>query len=151
MRWDSWDGISDPHKTVRRDVTIGTGSGAGAVLAPSVGVNQPAALTVQNGMLTCKADSTYIYKLNTNNARADQVIARGVTISSGAQFNFQAVANRRLAIGTVFTAISNTSANPIAGTFANLADGSTFTVGRNNFQVSYSGGDGNDLTLTVVP
>jgi len=116
-------------------VTIGTGSGAGAVLAPSVGVNQPAALTVQNGMLTCKADSTYIYKLNTNNARADQVIARGVTISSGAQFNFQAVA----------------SANPIAGTFANLADGSTFTVGRNNFQVSYSGGDGNDLTLTVVP
>jgi hypothetical protein len=51
----------------------------------------------------------------------------------------------------VFTAISNTSATPISGTFANLADGSTLTVGRNNYQVSYSGGDGNDLTLTVVP
>lgn len=45
---------------------------------------------------------------------------------------------------------SNTSANPIAGTFANLADGSTLTVGRNNYEVSYEGGDGNDLTLTVV-
>jgi hypothetical protein len=79
------------------------------------------------------------------------VIANGVTIESGAQFNFQPIANKRLANGTVFPAINNTSANPIAGTFANLPDGSTFTGGRNNFQVSYSGGDGNDLTLTLVP
>jgi len=61
------------------------------------------------------------------------------------------VGNRQLTIGAVFTAISNTSANPIAGTFVNLPDGSTFTAGRNNFQVSYSGGDGNDFTLTIVP
>ncbi len=47
--------------------------------------------------------------------------------------------------------ISNTAATPISGTFANLADGSTLTAGHNKFQVSYSGGDGNDLTLTVVP
>jgi len=52
-------------------------------------------------------------------------------------------------IGTVFTAISNTSATPITGTFSNLADGSTLTVGPNSYKVSYSGGDGNDLTLTV--
>ena len=131
-------------------VTLGTGNGAGAVLGPSVGSNQPARLTLKK-TLTFKADSNYTYKLNTNNARADQVIAKGVTIESGAQFDFQAVANKRLTSGTVFTAISNTSANPISGTFANLPDGSTFTVGRNNFQVSYSGGDGNDLTLAVVP
>ena len=56
-----------------------------------------------------------------------------------------------LNVSTVFTAISNTSTNPIVGTFINLADGSTFTAGRNNFQASYEGGDGNDLTLTVVP
>ena len=31
------------------------------------------------------------------------------------------------------------------------ADRSTFTAGRNNYQVNYSGGDGNDLTLIVVP
>jgi hypothetical protein len=51
----------------------------------------------------------------------------------------------------VFTAISNTAASPINGTFANLADGSVLTAGRNKFEVSYAGGDGNDLTLTVVP
>jgi autotransporter-associated beta strand protein len=131
-------------------VTVGTGSGTGAVLAPSVGINQPVTLTL-NATLIFKADSTYRYKLNINNARADQVIANGVTIESGAQFSLQLVGTRRLPVGTIFTAISNTSANAISGTFANLPDGSTFTVGGNNFQVSYSGGDGNDLALTVVP
>jgi autotransporter-associated beta strand protein len=136
--------------TVQGAVTIGTGSGAGAFLAPSAGSNQPVTLTLKK-TLSFKADSTYTCKLNTNNARADEVIAKGVTIAAGAQLIFQAVANKRLTAGTVFTVINNTSATPISGTFANLPDNSTFTSGRNNFQVSYEGGDGNDLMLTVVP
>lgn len=39
----------------------------------------------------------------------------------------------------------------IAGTFANLPDGAILTVGANTFTASYEGGDGNDLTLMVVP
>ena len=31
-----------------------------------------------------------------------------------------------------------------------ITSGSTFTVGRNKLQVSYSDGDGNDLTLAVA-
>jgi hypothetical protein len=79
------------------------------------------------------------------------VIANGVTIEGGAQFNLHAVFNKKLHIGQVFTAISDTSANPISGTFSNLPDGSTVTIGNNTFQADYEGGDGNDLTLTVVP
>jgi autotransporter-associated beta strand protein len=131
-------------------VTIGTGSGTGAFLEPSVDASRPAALTIQSP-LTFKADGTYTYRLITKRARADQVIANGVTIESGAQFGFIPIANKPLTPGTVFTAISNTSGNPIRGTFANLPDGSTFSAGRNTFQASYEGGDGNDLTLTVVP
>jgi hypothetical protein len=51
--------------------------------------------------------------------------------------------------GMVLLVISKTSTSP--GVFGNLADGSTFTSGPNSFRVSYEGGDGNDLTLTVVP
>ncbi|HEU0209548.1 MAG TPA: autotransporter-associated beta strand repeat-containing protein [Candidatus Udaeobacter sp.] len=131
-------------------VTIGTGNGAGAVLAPSAGSNRLAVLTIQRA-LTFKADGTYTYRLNTRNPSADQVIAKGLTIESRAQFVFQSLGSRRLQIGEVFIAISNTSPNPIVGTFANLPDNSTFISDHNNFQVSYSGGDGNDLTLTVVP
>jgi len=74
-----------------------------------------------------------------------------VTIESGAQFNFVAVANNKLTVGAMFTVIDNTSANAISGTFANLPDDSTFTIGNNAYQVDYQGGDGNDLTLTVLP
>jgi hypothetical protein len=71
-------------------------------------------------------------------------------IEAGAQFDFNTVGNKKLTIGKIFTAISNTAASSINGTFANLADESTVTVGVNKLQVSYSGGDGNDLTLTVA-
>jgi hypothetical protein len=53
--------------------------------------------------------------------------------------------------GLTLTLISNTSANPISGTFSNLPDGGIVNVNGNNLQASYTGGDGNDLTLTVVP
>ena len=69
------------------------------------------------------------------------MIANGVKINRNAFFSFVGVGNRRLAPGTVFTAISNTAATPIGGTFANLANNSTFTVGNNTFQAGYEGGD----------
>ena len=72
-------------------------------------------------------------------------------INGGASFNFFDVGTGTLTVGTVFTVINNTSANSIFSTFSNLADGSVFTSNGNNFQASYEGGDGNDLTLTVVP
>jgi autotransporter-associated beta strand protein len=129
-------------------VTVGMRTGPGAFLSPGVAANTPGILTIQK-KLTFKADSTYTYGLKTTNATADQVVAKGVTINSGALFSFASIGNTRLAPGTIFTAINNTGATPIAGRFSNLADGSTFPVGSNTYLVSYEGGTGNDLTLTV--
>jgi len=42
-------------------------------------------------------------------------------------------------------------ANAISGTFSNLPDGGIVTINGNNLQANCEGGDGNDLTLTVVP
>jgi hypothetical protein len=129
-------------------VTVGTGSGRQAYLAP--GVNGPDNLTISS-LLTFKADGSYQCELSlTAHPIADQVSANGVTIESGAQFIFRTKGNQTLPLGTIFTVINNTATTPISGTFANLADGSTITVGTNALQASYEGGDGNDLTLTVV-
>jgi hypothetical protein len=78
-------------------------------------------------------------------------VANGVTINSGALFSFVGLDSGTLPQGTVFTAIDNIAATPISGTFSNLADGAIVNVNGNNLQASYEGGDGNDLTLTVVP
>ena len=90
-------------------------------------------------------------RLDIERAVADTVAAQGVTINSEALILVDGKGMRTLPPGTSFTAISNTSANPISGTFSNLPDGGIVTVNGNNLQASYSGGDGNDITLTVVP
>ncbi|PYL05729.1 MAG: hypothetical protein DME33_15705 [Verrucomicrobia bacterium] len=79
------------------------------------------------------------------------MIANGVTIQNGAHVAFKVTGNEQLRTGKTAVVIRNTSATPISGTFANLPDGSMFRIGPNTFHVSYEGGDGNDLTLTVVP
>jgi autotransporter-associated beta strand protein len=60
------------------------------------------------------------------------------------------------AVGDVFTIIENTSTNPIGGTFAGLPEGTVLTASNRfaglpgrEFRISYTGGDGNDVTLTV--
>jgi autotransporter-associated beta strand protein len=132
-------------------VTVGSGSGAGAFLAPAAGTAQHKTLRLQSS-LTLQSDATYTatFIAKADRVRTDKVIANGVTINS-ATIAIEGTAQGTLTSGTVITLISNTSANPIAGTFNNLADGAIVIVNRNNFQASYEGGDGNDLTLTVVP
>ena len=100
-------------------VTIGTGSGTGAFLAPAAGGKKQLTLTIQSA-LTFKADATYTYtfKAKQNKARTDKVIANGVTINGGAMVNLSGQTQGSLKQGLTLTLISNTSANPISGTFS---------------------------------
>ncbi len=131
-------------------VTVGTGTSSGAILLAGDSATRPGTLTVNN-TLTFNSLSTYQCVLNRTRAKASKATALGVTITSNVPFTFVDTGTGTLATGTVFTVINNTSVNPIFGTFSNLSDGSVFTSNGNNFQVSYTGGTGNDLTLTVVP
>ncbi len=127
-------------------VTIENGSTAG-FLAPGKATT-PGALTIQSALIFDSL-ATYKVDLNSTTAAADQVVANGVTINNGAQVSTTDLGTGTLAIGTVFIILSNTAASPIVGTFTNLVDGSIFNLGNNTYLVSYEGGDGNDLTLTV--
>ena len=101
--------------------------------------------------VTFASGSYYAWRVKTISTQADKVIARGVIISTRVFFSGIGIGSTTLPPGTAFTAIENTSSVPISGTFRNLPDGGTITIGNNTFQANYEGGDGNDLTLTVVP
>ena len=145
---------------VNRGALIGTGNIAGTVtvggtagnasLAPGAGLafGQVGTITLQSP-LTFGARARYKADLSSTTAKADEVVAPGVRISRRARIVIDDLGNSALTPGTVFTLISDTGATPIAGTFSNLADNSTLTVGANTYLVSYEGGNGNDLTLTV--
>ena len=55
-----------------------------------------------------------------------------------------------MAQGDKFTIIDNKSSRPVYSTFKNLAEGTVFSVADGTFSISYVGGDGNDVVLTVV-
>ncbi len=136
--------------TISGAVTVGTTT-TPTFVAPALGTPRQAALTVQSS-ITFNSNSTYTctFKAKNKRAKTDKIVANGVTIASGANIALTGLVQGQLQSGLVLTLVSNTSANPISGTFSNLPDGAIVNIDGNNFQASYTGGDGNDLTLTVV-
>jgi autotransporter-associated beta strand protein len=136
--------------TITGAVTIGKGAaGNGAFLTPGQSTNRPGTLTILSA-LTFNSDGFFNVGLGKSSV-IGKVVANGVTITSGANFALFNTRGFTVPVGTVLTIISNTSATPIVAVFDNLPDGLVFTDHGNTFQVSYEGGDGNDLVLTALP
>ncbi len=131
------------------NVTLGPRTSRSVSLIP--GTSQSLGTLTIEKTLIFNTGATYDFALNSNRNASDQVIANGVTIASGAIFSPVDNGNAVLPAGTTFTPIRNTAVAGIGGRFSNLPDGGTITLGNNTYQANYEGGDGNDLTLTVVP
>lgn len=69
----------------------------------------------------------------------------GLSVALDVQMRYQP------AIGTTFRIIDNQSSMPITGRFTGLAPNALFTAGGVQLQITYAGGTGNDVVLTVVP
>jgi autotransporter-associated beta strand protein len=121
--------------------TIGTGSGAGAVLEPGflkIG-------TLKVGTLTMKADATYTAEINLADSTGDKIIVSSVTLNSP-NLTITGAAGT-LPFGTNYTLIDNTGTGAVTGTFNGLPEWSSIAVGAYSFIITYVGGDGNDVVL----
>ena len=103
--------------TIDRAVTIGTGNGTGAGLAPGSARVPPAPLIIQSSLFF-SADSTFRLRMNSNFGGVGGVVASGVTIDPAAVFSATDSGSAALAGGTVFVVMNNTAATPISGVFA---------------------------------
>lgn len=129
-------------------VVVGTGNSPKAWLSPDL--LGSATLQIRKNV-TFKADATFFTQLSAQ-PKASKVVARGIRIESGATITISLRNNSHgLPPGTVYTVLQNRSNQPIAGTFSNLPDGGTIFIDPVTLQADYNGGDGNDLTLTVLP
>ncbi len=53
-------------------------------------------------------------------------------------------------VSNKFTIIDNDGNDAVAGTFKNLPEGAALVIGGAQFQITYQGGDGNDVVLTQI-
>jgi len=116
----------------------------GGVLAP--GPSGGSGITTINGGYTMTDGIMEISLFNAG--AADQVAVNGSVSLSG---TLDLVPDGALALGSMFTIVSNDGTDAIAGFFSNRPDDSTFFEDGNTFMIDYQGGTGNDVVLTVIP
>lgn len=123
---------------------------AGGHLAPG---NSPGIL--HTGDVTLEAGAYFDVELNGAVAGAayDQLEVSGAVDLTGAILNV--LLGFVPTEGDEFTIIANDGTDRVTGDFAGLAEGSLFwmssDIGSQQFQITYLGGDGNDVVLTAVP
>jgi len=71
--------------------------------------------------------------------------------NGGGSLYVNPINNPTPANGTVFEIVSKASAGVATSTFLGLPEGRSVYMGARNGKISYVGGDGNDVTLTVAP
>jgi hypothetical protein len=101
------------------------------------------------GDVTFQAGATLRVDLNGPVGQFSQLQVGGVVNLSGS--TLQIVTGFSPGLNSSFKIIDNNSNSSVVGSFAGLPQGATLVANGLAFQISYQGGDGNDVVLTVVP
>jgi len=104
--------------------------------------------TLNVGTTSLNSLMTFGLQVGTVSGISDQLNVTGLISLNNALLSV--TPGQYLVKGNVFTIISNNATDAVSGTFLNQPQGSFYTVGNYTFQVSYIGGTGNDVTLTVT-
>jgi hypothetical protein len=145
--------------TIGGDGTVGTITGGNGGVSPGPAVALMMATprsvtgigvsTLSSGNVSLGAGTTVTIEIN-GAASADRLNVTGTVNLGGATLS-TSLGYAPAAGSTTFTIITNDGVDAVVGTFAGLAEGATFALGGRTVQVSYAGGTGNDVTLTILP
>ena len=138
------------------DVTVhdgalfgGTGTTDGTVTVNAGGIVAPGVSTgaLQFGNVEMTTGAIFDVELNGPTPGDDHDILRvSDTVDLGGA-TLQADLGFAPPPGTRLTLISNDGTDAVIGTFADLLEGATLTLGEHDFIITYTGGDGNDVVL----
>ena len=115
----------------------------GAVLLAAPDASALGTLSVSD--LHASATGDLIFTID--GAKADRLVVRNSADLGSAALTVGVV--NAPPIGTVLTLASVAGTTHVTGTFANLPEGAILDLGPVSGQLSYIGGDGNDITLTT--
>lgn len=102
-----------------------------------------------NASLTIQSAGTLRIRMQgpTAGTQYDRINSSGSVNLSG---NLEVNASPNLPSGTTFTILGKSTAGAINGSFTGKPQGAVFAANGQYFAISYTGGDGNDVTLTKL-
>ena len=108
-----------------------------------------------SGVGALQANNVYFDPSNTFNVQISssgygELELSSSTVSLAGSLTVTLLNNYTPTPGTTYEIIDNTGGNPISGIFSNLPEGSIFTAGSTDFEITYKGGGGNNVVLKVV-
>lgn len=137
-----------------RGILAGTGR-VGAIVIANGGVIAPGESpgTINTGNLTFEEGGIYEFEVTgTGSDQYDRINVTGTVTLGNGTLRVVPLNNFQPRAGQSFIIISNDGSDAVNGTFAGLPEGATVSVGGTAmFTISYRGGDGNDVVLTVLP
>lgn len=125
------------------DIIVGTGNGG--QLVPGRTQNAIGTLTT-TGKTTINADGGLVVQQDWSEMFTDKLVTNGLVLNNAA-LTVTNLGTGAPAAGSRFLVVDNTSATPVAGTFAGLGEMALLDVNGSPFRISYIGGDGNDIIL----
>lgn len=132
----------------------GSGSVAGAVTVIAGGTLGAGTTTTAQDLATANlaVAGTLAAQLGGSTAASgyDQLKVTGTVDLSGATLGASLINSFVPTEGDRFILVDNDGTDAIVGTFTDLAEGATVTLGGYGFRISYVGGSGNDLVLTAL-
>lgn len=124
-------------------------TGLGGTVAPGTSAGR---LTAQGAVVLTNA--TFEAELNGRAAGAeyDQLVTDQAPVLGDGHRNgnLNVLVGFAPPAGSTFTIVSNRSSSPVSGTFNGKGQNATFAAAGWLFQISYTGGSGNDVVLTRV-
>ena len=115
---------------------------SGGVIAPG---HSPGTIATLN--IEWVEGGTYEFEIGKD--AADKIVAVGTVTLGNGTLTPKIYDGAKPTAGTKYVIIDNDGSDAVVGTFKNLPEGATFTADGYIYQVSYVGGDGNDVTLTI--
>lgn len=160
------DAIGVANETIVNDGTLGNVTGhnsssvkgggsmasltvnGGGTVAPG---HSPGCLTVNGNLIE---NGNYTAEIQSPGATActdyDQIVVTGTVNLSNSILDTELLGGFTPSVGQTYEIINNQGGSAVTGNFSGLAQSAVFAVGSSRMQISYTGGDGNDVVLTVV-
>ncbi|WP_336490494.1 Ig-like domain-containing protein [Methylobacterium nigriterrae] len=147
------DGSITSPVTVQSGAVLGGHGSTGTVTIESGGTlspgNSPGVLSTQD--LSLAAGAVLKEEIGgTAAGQFDQLHVTGSVNLGGATLNAVAYGSFVSARGDSFVFIDNDGTDAVSGTFAGLNEGASLSIGSRSYQISYHGGDDNDVVLTDI-